>query len=276
MQSIYIVSTLEKAAQNEYKIGSHTGTQRKLLARYGTPLIDPIIYFFRPVYNSKKIETIILEKLNEHRRINSSGNKTEWIKLNIDKIIKEVCEIIQKNNLESDIDLNKKIKNDKSNKIKINIFGTGIDINEFSITDINDAVSDYKGACVGLIRFFHFNDERQKYHNIYTLSKNTNGKACILTKHGLEHIYSTKAVEILLKELVEAIESILFNNKKIECKSELKSVLNLITKDINDLSGFQKESHYKKMEILTQEIIILMCDQKNKVISTLSNCDNIA
>ncbi|ANB50172.1 T5orf172 domain-containing protein [Powai lake megavirus] len=284
MQSIYIVSTLEKAKKKEYKIGQHTGTQRKLLSRYGTPLIDPIIYFFRPVHNSKKIETLILKKLNKYRIINSSGNKTEWIKLDIDNIIKKVCEIIWKNDLEVDennLELNEndtknKIKNNKSNKIKVNIFGTGIDMNEFSVFDINDAVNDYKGACIGLIRLFHFNNNRQKYHNIYTSSRKIDGKACILSKYGLEHIDSIEGVNILLKELIDVIELILSNNKKIECKSELKSVINMITKNTEKIYGFQKECHYKKMEILTQEIIILMYDQKNKVMNTLSNCDDMA
>jgi hypothetical protein len=87
MEVIYIISTLDKAKDNEFKLGSHTGSPKKLLNRYATPLINPILYFFLPVTESKFIESAIKNILIKFRIKNNDGRITEWIKLDLFSII---------------------------------------------------------------------------------------------------------------------------------------------------------------------------------------------
>jgi hypothetical protein len=89
MESIYIVSTIEKAEKNIYKVGRHTGTNRSLDSRYTTPLEDPITFYFKPVKTgtAKEIEALIKEKLLPYRRKNLNDSVLEWIDLELEKII---------------------------------------------------------------------------------------------------------------------------------------------------------------------------------------------
>lgn len=84
--TIYIISTPEKAAQNIYKIGKHCGSKGKLIGRYITTLIYPIVYFSQRVYNYDLIEENILKELDGHRLVNLHGNKSEWINLDLNTI----------------------------------------------------------------------------------------------------------------------------------------------------------------------------------------------
>ena len=97
MESIYIISTLKKSKINKYKIGRHTGTQRKLLSRYRTYLIDPIIYYFRPVNNFVWFENKIKSELNEYLIRDEDNIKTEWIILKLSKLINAIDNIIETN-----------------------------------------------------------------------------------------------------------------------------------------------------------------------------------
>jgi hypothetical protein len=93
MTTIYIVSTEERAKENIYKLGKHTGTIRNLESRYGTPLIDPIIYFFYPTIYASIIENEIKRHLNSKRILNKNGNKSEWINLELKHIINIIFNI---------------------------------------------------------------------------------------------------------------------------------------------------------------------------------------
>lgn len=91
--SIYVISTHYKANINEFKVGKFSGSMKKLISRYNTTLITPIIFYYREVNNYTLIEKQILSDLDEFRIINANGNKTEWIRLDKDTIIN----IINKN-----------------------------------------------------------------------------------------------------------------------------------------------------------------------------------
>ena len=91
--SIYLISTPEQMDRDEYKVGKYSRSLSQLVSRYATPLIIPLVFCFIKVNNYTVIEQKILEELDEFRMINVNGNKSEWIKLDRNKIIN----IIQKN-----------------------------------------------------------------------------------------------------------------------------------------------------------------------------------
>jgi hypothetical protein len=108
--SIYLISIPERMEKNEYKLGKSKlpvwqpelglsptgkfmGSLNKLISRYITPLIIPLVFCFIKVNNYAIIETKILEELDEFRIININGNKSEWIRLDRNKIMT----VIQKN-----------------------------------------------------------------------------------------------------------------------------------------------------------------------------------
>ena len=98
MEVIYIISTLEKANNNEYKPGKHTGSISQLESRYVTSLINPIIYFYYLCNNACDIERLLKQKLKEYRIVNLNGTVTEWVKLDLKKIIDAILDIIRRNN----------------------------------------------------------------------------------------------------------------------------------------------------------------------------------
>lgn len=121
MEAIYVISTKEKSNNNEYKIGKHTGTQSKLLSRYKTPLINPVIYFYLHCENSLNVENEIKKLLKDKRIKNEDGAYTEWVKLNLQQIVNNIYEILNKNitnvnylnNLNDNISEYKKIETDE-------------------------------------------------------------------------------------------------------------------------------------------------------------------
>lgn len=96
-ESIYVVSTKSRALENIYKIGYHTGTQKKLLSRYRTSLINPIIYFFINVDNKEVIEKNVHEKLKDYMILDDDSNKTEWFKVSIFEIVRTIETEINEN-----------------------------------------------------------------------------------------------------------------------------------------------------------------------------------
>lgn len=92
--NIYIISSLIRAEKNEYKLGRHKGTSNELSTRYRTYLTKPIIYFFCPVKNYKTVEKIILQQLAKYRIKNDYDNKSEWICLELEKILQIITKII--------------------------------------------------------------------------------------------------------------------------------------------------------------------------------------
>jgi len=98
MESIYIISTIKKAAKNIYKVGRHTGTNKSLDSRYTTPLQNPVTFYFKPVNQGTvcAIEKIIKKKLLPHRIINLNGSTLEWVNLELEKIITVITNVIEK------------------------------------------------------------------------------------------------------------------------------------------------------------------------------------
>jgi len=93
-KSIYIISTCSRSKKNMFKIGKHTGSQEQLLTRYETYLIHIKIYYFRSVSDYNKIENLIKSKLKRQRIKKANGNYTEWINLELPKLISCIDEII--------------------------------------------------------------------------------------------------------------------------------------------------------------------------------------
>ena len=87
MTAIYVISISEKALKNEYKLGSHTGTKSKLLGRYRTYFTHPILYYYNEAYNSYYIEGFLKNILDEYRIVNENGNKSEWLHIELGKLI---------------------------------------------------------------------------------------------------------------------------------------------------------------------------------------------
>jgi hypothetical protein len=87
LRGLYVISTIEKAESDFYKVGKHSGTQRALISRYKTYLINPIIYFYIPHDTVDEFETEILSELSEYRIHDNDGGDTEWVKLPLEKLL---------------------------------------------------------------------------------------------------------------------------------------------------------------------------------------------
>lgn len=96
MEAIYIISTFECAKQNKYKPGYHTGTKKKLISRYATSLIHPIVYYFRYTSHAKQIESSLKSFFEKERIMNCNRKKTEWINIELDILIYELDKIFSK------------------------------------------------------------------------------------------------------------------------------------------------------------------------------------
>ena len=104
--AIYIISTRVHAEKNEYKLGKHTGSKKKLLSRYTTSLINPILYYFRYSKNSERIESILKQHFEKERIVNRNGHKSEWINIKLNLLIDEIDKNFlkyEKNNFDEDI-----------------------------------------------------------------------------------------------------------------------------------------------------------------------------
>ena len=108
--SIYLISIPERIVKDEYKVGRFKGSMGKLLDRYMTPLVIPIIISFIKVINYKIIEKNILKDLDEYRIINLRNNKSEWIKLNKESILDIIIKNIKKYDSIIPIEKNNKIE----------------------------------------------------------------------------------------------------------------------------------------------------------------------
>jgi hypothetical protein len=91
----YVVSTKEKAEKNEYKLGKFLGTHQKLMSRYATYLINPILYYFIAHKKNNLIETIILSIFDDYRMINCNNHKTDWINLPLNAIVDVIDDTIK-------------------------------------------------------------------------------------------------------------------------------------------------------------------------------------
>jgi hypothetical protein len=93
ISGLYVVSTMERMKENIFKVGKHTGTQRKLISRYRTYLIDPIILFYIPDKKIDEFEKNVLAEIQLFRISDLDGGDTEWVKLPLNKLITIVLDV---------------------------------------------------------------------------------------------------------------------------------------------------------------------------------------
>ena len=86
-EAIYVISTLPDSKINKFKLVKHTGAQKKLLSKYSTYYMDPIIFYYKSVDNSQKIENIIKRQLKNYGLKHKDGTYTEWVSLDLETII---------------------------------------------------------------------------------------------------------------------------------------------------------------------------------------------
>lgn len=93
MKAIYLISSKDRVKKNKYKFGKHTGTSVRLISRYITALIKPIIFHFAIVENNDEIEKEVLRRLDKYRIVNSRGNKSEWLQTELIRIVDTINEV---------------------------------------------------------------------------------------------------------------------------------------------------------------------------------------
>lgn len=113
MSAIYIISTPAMILENKYKPGNHKGSQKKLISRYQTYLVDPIICYFRPVSKPKEIESIIKKGIKRFRLKNISDRLTEWAIIGLTELMNYINKVID--DYENGIVNQSKIMNVKKN-----------------------------------------------------------------------------------------------------------------------------------------------------------------
>jgi hypothetical protein len=87
---VYVVTSSINEKNGFYKVGIHTGDQKKLLTRYKTPLIDPMIRFSISSPNAAIIEREVLKKLKNYRVTDASGKDSEWLNYDLIELISAI------------------------------------------------------------------------------------------------------------------------------------------------------------------------------------------
>lgn len=105
MNAVYVVSTSSHADSDTYKLGIHCGTVGKLMRRYGTYLIHPIVYYFCYIDSNFDIERALKDEFIDERIIDYNNKKSEWIKLPLAKIIKCLNALIDDSHHDTIIDV---------------------------------------------------------------------------------------------------------------------------------------------------------------------------
>jgi hypothetical protein len=93
--AIYVISDPVYADLNLYKIGSHTGTQSKLISRYITALPKMFISYYTETQAAYAVETIVKNSFIDCRIKNRNGNLSEWYNMFILDIISNINTIVQ-------------------------------------------------------------------------------------------------------------------------------------------------------------------------------------
>lgn len=95
LYGLYIVSTPDQINKNTFKVGIHSGTQRKLISRYHTYFPDILILFYFPSEKADQLEKEVFNKLENNRVCDGDNHHTEWIILPLSDIIATVFSIIE-------------------------------------------------------------------------------------------------------------------------------------------------------------------------------------
>ncbi len=83
------IYVLGNSRRGVYKVGRHTGSEKRLVSRYITALIDPTVHLFVKC-DAARVERLVLTKMSAHRLVNVRGRKSEWIRADLSTIIAEV------------------------------------------------------------------------------------------------------------------------------------------------------------------------------------------
>jgi hypothetical protein len=86
----YIYTTPDHQVNNKYKIGVHTGSQKKLIRRIKTYLPEAFIILFLKTDKCTSIEDHLKKMFLEYRIDNQDDRKSEWLILDPIEIIKEL------------------------------------------------------------------------------------------------------------------------------------------------------------------------------------------
>ncbi|RYE14236.1 MAG: GIY-YIG nuclease family protein [Rickettsiales bacterium] len=119
-KSIYIISTKEKADNNIYKIGVHVGDINKLICRYATYLLHPVVNYFCYIDSNLDIESALKDEFINERLINCNNRRSEWVELPLKQISKCLNSLINGAFHNLVIDLSRDINHfTKKNKIAL-------------------------------------------------------------------------------------------------------------------------------------------------------------
>jgi hypothetical protein len=91
MEAIYVLSDPDSVKQGKYKIGITTRKKELLLRDYTRSRPEVELYLFENCKNSRELEKIILDKFKNYRiKHKTSERFSEWVKLDLNIIIKEI------------------------------------------------------------------------------------------------------------------------------------------------------------------------------------------
>ena len=217
--AIYVLSSPEKSKKDEYKFGIHTGSEKKLRSRYRTYFMNVKIYYFNYVSNAKVCEDILKKRIEKYRLFNDSDKLSEWTKIDIDKLLRIIKEIVSITKIINDNKI-KMIDNkiiNKKNEVKELIDFGKEDISKFTEKELklmlyadNNSISMEK-----YILFVHYNKKYPEYHNCYYPN---NKKECVYiiengawTESGIFTIY-----EKLKKKSDDFYKKMMEDNKKFK------------------------------------------------------------
>jgi hypothetical protein len=88
--SIYVISDPVKEKENMYKVGRTSKTNKGIMTVYTRYLGNPVLKFYNTVpdlFDYKDVEWNILYDLDKYRIKNNNGNKSEWVHLELSKIL---------------------------------------------------------------------------------------------------------------------------------------------------------------------------------------------
>ena len=88
MEAIYVLSDPDSTIVSKYKVGITTRNKNKLIQDYRRSRPEVVLYLFEKCENSRKIESIVLSKFEEHRILHQSGKPSEWVKVELNVLLK--------------------------------------------------------------------------------------------------------------------------------------------------------------------------------------------
>ena len=94
---LYIITSPSNRRDNKYKVGIHTGSQKKLYDRYRTAIPELEFVLFMPHTNPKIVEKEIKSRLTQFRDVNLNNNKSEWFTIDINILVPVCLEILNLN-----------------------------------------------------------------------------------------------------------------------------------------------------------------------------------